>query len=324
MTKRIAITGAAGQISYSLLFRICSGEIYGPDQKVSLQLLELPAAQKVLTAVCMELEDCGFPLLEDVVCTTEPARAFADADAVLLLGAKPRGPGMERSDLLAENGKIFKALGQDLGKCARPDAKVVVVGNPANTNALILSHHAKGLNPQNITALTRLDHNRALMQLAAKTSSTVADIRCMTIWGNHSGTQVPDLEAALVGDEPAPSLVEESWTRNEFIPLVANRGTEIIKWRGSSSAASAANAVIDHMRDWIHGSLRGDWRSMAVATDGSYDISEGLIYSFPVICRDGDYQIVEDLEPSDFIREKMAASERELLEERQAVSDLLA
>ena len=323
MTKRIAITGAAGQISYSLLFRICAGEIYGPDHRVALHLLEIPAAQKILAAVRMELEDCGFPLLQEVICTTEPSEAFADVDAALMVGAKPRGPGMERRDLLAENGKIFKALGRSLGEGARPDAKVVVVGNPANTNALILSRHAKGLNPRNITALTRLDHNRALSQLAAKTSSAVADIRRMTIWGNHSNTQVPDLEAALVSGEPAPSLVEDSWTRNEFMPRVANRGAEIIEWRGSSSAASAANAVIDHMRDWVRGSPDGDWRSMAVATDGSYGISEGLIYSFPVVCRGGDYQIIQDLEPSAFIREKMAASEKELLDEREAVGDIL-
>ena len=323
MTKRIAITGAAGQISYSLLFRICAGEIYGPDHKVALHLLEIPAAQKILTAVRMELEDCGFPLLEEVVCTTEPAEAFADVDAALMVGAKPRGPGMERRDLIADNGKIFKALGRFLGEGARPDAKVVVVGNPANTNALILSRHAKGLNPRNITALTRLDHNRALSQLAAKTSAAVADIRRMTIWGNHSNTQVPDLEAALVSGKPAASLVEDSWTRAEFMPRVANRGAEVIEWRGSSSAASAANAVIDHMRDWVQGSPAADWRSMAVATDGSYGISEGLIYSFPVVCRGGDYQIVKDLEPSAFIREKMAASEKELLGERESVGDIL-
>lgn len=321
--KRIAITGAAGQICYSMLFRIAAGDIYGPDQPVSLHLLEITPALGLLEAVKMELDDCAFPLLSDIVCTDDANVALDKVDAALFVGAKPRGPGMERSDLIADNGKIFSALGKTLNDVGNPECRVCVVGNPANTNALILKSNAPNINPRNITALTRLDHNRALSQLAAKTGSSVSDIQRMVIWGNHSTTQVPDLSYASVNGKSAADLVDQQWAQEEFIPTVAKRGAAVINARGSSSAASAANGVIDHMASWARGTSADDWVSMAVSSDGSYGIEEGLIYSFPVQCKDGDYRIVNDLDVSDFIRDKMQASQAELQEERAMVKDLL-
>lgn len=321
---RIAVTGAAGQICYSLLFRIAAGEMYGKDQPVILQLLEITPALGVLEAVKMELDDCAFPLLAGVVCTDSPETAFKDVDAALFVGAKPRGPGMERKDLISDNGKIFSGLGKALNDNAKKDAKILVVGNPANTNAYILAANCPDLNPRNITALTRLDHNRAESQLAAKTGSTVSDVKKMIIWGNHSTTQVPDISHCTVGGKAATSLVDAAWAQDEFIPKVAKRGAEVIAARGSSSAASAGNGVIDHMASWIQGTEEGNWVSMAVKSDGSYGIEEGLIYSFPVTCKNGDYEIVQGLEISDFIQGKMKESQAELLEEREAVKDLLS
>lgn len=321
--KRVAITGAAGQICYSMLFRIAAGDIYGPDQPVSLHMLEITPALGMLEAVKMELDDCAFPLLNDIIVTDDPRVALNKVDAALFVGAKPRGPGMERSDLITDNGKIFSALGAILNEVGSPDCKVCVVGNPANTNAYILKANAPNIDPRNITALTRLDHNRALSQLASKTGSRVSDINRMVIWGNHSTTQVPDISYASIGGQAASDMVDTAWARDEFIPTVAKRGAAVINARGSSSAASAANGVIDHMASWIQGTPNGDWVSMAVPSDGSYGIDEGLIYSFPVECKDGDYTIVSDLDVSDFIREKMLASQQELREERETVADLL-
>ncbi|NND90468.1 MAG: malate dehydrogenase [Granulosicoccus sp.] len=321
--KRVAITGAAGQICYSMLFRIAAGDIYGPDQPVSLHLLEITPALGMLEAVKMELDDCAFPLLNDVIVTDDPKVALNKVDAALFVGAKPRGPGMERSDLITDNGKIFSALGAVLNEVGSPDCKVCVVGNPANTNAYILKANAPNIDPRNITALTRLDHNRALSQLANKTGSRVAEINRMVIWGNHSTTQVPDISYATINGKAASDLVDTDWSQNEFIPTVAKRGAAVINARGSSSAASAANGVIDHMASWIGGTPDGDWVSMAVPSDGSYGIDEGMIYSFPVECRNGDYSIVSDLDVSDFIREKMMASQQELREERDTVAALL-
>jgi malate dehydrogenase len=320
---RVAITGAAGQICYSLLFRIASGDMLGKDQPVILQLLEITPAMKVLEAVAMELNDCAFPLLKDIITTDDPEVAFKDANVALMVGAKPRGPGMERSDLLKDNGKIFSSLGGIINRVADKNIRICVVGNPANTNAFILAKNAPDLNQRNITALTRLDHNRAVYQLAAKTGRDMADVTKMIIWGNHSTTQVPDITHALIGNDPAPGLVDEAWSQNEFIPKVAKRGAEVIAARGSSSAASAANGVVDHMRSWVLGTDEGDWVSMAVPSDGSYGIEEGLIYSFPVTCKDGDYSIVQGLECSDFIKAKMKESEAELQEERDTNKDLL-
>lgn len=319
---RIAITGAAGQICYSMLFRIAAGEIYGNDQPVILQLLEITPALGVLNAVKMELDDCAFPLLADVICTDDPTVAFKDADSALFVGAKPRGPGMERSDLLTDNGKIFKALGNALSDSAKSDCKIVVVGNPANTNALILAANAPKIDPRNITALTRLDHNRALSQLAEKTSASVPQIKHMIIWGNHSTTQVPDISHAKIDDKAAKDLVDQTWVADDFMPTVAQRGGAVIKARGSSSAASAANGVIDHMHDWIQGTADGDWASMAVVSDGSYGVEKGLIFSYPVVCKNGDYEIVQGLEISEFIQGKINESEQELISERDTVSDL--
>lgn len=321
---RIAVTGAAGQICYSLLFRIAAGEMYGKDQPVILQMLEITPALGVLEAVKMELDDCAFPLLAGVVCTDSPEAAFKDVDAALFVGAKPRGPGMERKDLISDNGKIFSGLGKALNDNAKKDVKVLVVGNPANTNAYILSANCPDLNPRNITALTRLDHNRAESQLAAKTGSTVSEVKKMIIWGNHSTTQVPDISHCTVGGKAAPGLVDAAWAQEEFIPKVAKRGAEVIGARGSSSAASAGNGVIDHMASWIQGTEAGNWVSMAVPSDGSYGIEKGLIYSYPVTCKDGDYEIVQGLEVNDFINGKMLESQAELLEEREAVKDLLS
>ncbi|GMG88280.1 malate dehydrogenase [Biformimicrobium ophioploci] len=320
---RVAVTGAAGQISYSLLFRIASGEMLGKDQPVILQLLEITPALEALNGVAMELEDCAFPLLAGIVQSDDPNVAFKDAEYALLVGARPRGPGMERKDLLEANAAIFSAQGKALNDVAARSVKVLVVGNPANTNALIAQRNAPDLDPRNFTAMTRLDHNRALSQLAGKTESTVNDITHMTIWGNHSSTQYPDLHKTQVKGADAMGLIEQDWFENDFIPTVQQRGAAIIKARGASSAASAANAAIDHMRDWALGTAEGDWTSMAVYSDGSYGIQEGLIYSFPCTCKDGDWQIVQGVELNEFSRAKMAATEQELAEERDAVAHLL-
>jgi malate dehydrogenase len=320
---RIAITGAAGQIGYQLAFRIASGQMLGPDTPVILQLLEIPPALGALKGVEMELLDCAFPTLAGVVATDQPDKAFGDAAFALLVGARPRGPGMERKDLLLENAKIFSAQGKSLNANADRKVKVLVVGNPANTNALIALSNAPDLDHARFTAMTRLDHNRAISQLAAKTGASITEIRQMTIWGNHSATQYPDISHCIVAGQPAPTLVEESWVRDEFIPTVQQRGAAIIKARGASSAASAASAAIDHVRDWTLGSADGDWVSMAVPSDGSYGIAPGVVYSFPVRCRGGRYEIVQGLELSEFSRERMQASEAELLEERDGVRDLI-
>ncbi|NNJ72727.1 MAG: malate dehydrogenase [Enterobacterales bacterium] len=320
---RVAITGAAGQICYSLLFRIASGDMLGKDQPVILQLLEITPAMKVLEAVAMELNDCAFPLLKDIVTTDDPAVAFKDANVALMVGAKPRGPGMERSDLLKDNGKIFSSLGGVINSVADKNIRICVVGNPANTNAYILAKNAPDLNQRNITALTRLDHNRAVYQLADKTDADMATVERMIIWGNHSTTQVPDISHASIAGKSASAMVDSVWAADEFIPTVAKRGAAVIAARGSSSAASAANGIVDHMHDWVLGTAEGDWTSMAVPSDGSYGIEEGLIYSFPVICKDGDYSIVTGLECSDFIKGKMKESEAELQEERNTNQDLL-
>jgi malate dehydrogenase len=320
---RVAITGAAGQISYSLLFRIAAGDMLGPDQPVILQLLEITPALGALKGVAMELDDCAFPLLTGLVCTDDPKVAFKDADCALLVGARPRGPGMERKDLLAANAAIFSVQGQAIDEVASRNIRVLVVGNPANTNALICQRNAPSLNPRQFTAMTRLDHNRALTQLAQKTGTSINDIQQMLIWGNHSSTQSPDIHHALVNGKSAIDLIEQSWYENDFIPTVQQRGAAIIDARGASSAASAANAAIFHMRDWMLGSAANDWVSMGVYSDGSYGIAEGLIYSFPCICKNGEWQIVQDLEINDFSRKKMEATENELSEERHAVKDLL-
>lgn len=320
---RVAVTGAAGQIGYSLLFRIATGEMLGNDQPVILHLLEITPAMKVLEGVAMELDDCAFPLLSACVLTDDVNKAFTDVDYALLVGSKPRGPGMERSDLLEANGGIFKVQGKALNDNASRDVKVVVVGNPANTNAHTAMISAPDLNPHNFSAMTRLDHNRALAQLAAKTGAKVSDIKKMTIWGNHSTTQYPDISNTTVAGKAAADLVDRDWYENDFIPRVAKRGAEIIAARGASSAASAANAAINHMHDWILGTPADDWVSMAVPSDGSYDIPEGLMYSFPVTCKNGKYNIVQDLEINDFSRERMEATRKELEEEKQAVAKIL-
>jgi len=321
---RVAVTGAAGQIAYSLLFRIAAGEMLGEDQPVVLQLLEIPPAMKALEGVAMELEDCAFPLLAGVETADDARAAFRDADCALLVGAKPRGPGMERGDLLEQNGGIFKVQGEALNERASRDVRVVVVGNPANTNAWTAQQSAPDLDPRCFSALTRLDHNRALAQLAGKTVRPVTEIRGVTIWGNHSTTQYPDLHHATVGGRPALELVEEAWYRDEYIPRVAKRGAEIIDARGASSAASAANAALEHMRDWLRGTPADEWTSMAVVSDGSYGIAEGLVYSFPVTCREGAWRIVPDLAIGDFSRERMRATQEELEQEQAAVRSLLA
>lgn len=321
---RVAVTGAAGNISYAMLFRIASGEMLGKDQPVILQLLEITPALDALKGVVMELEDCAFPLLADIVQTDDATVAFKDVDYALLVGARPRGPGMERKDLLEANAAIFSAQGKALNDVASRDVKVLVVGNPANTNALIAQRNAPDLDPRNFTAMTRLDHNRAMAQLAEKTDSTVNDIKNMIIWGNHSSTQYPDLTAATVNGKPALDLVDRDWYENTYIPEVQQRGAAIIKARGASSAASAANAAIAHMRTWALGSDENDWVSMGVYSNGEYGIAEGLIYSFPVTCKNGDWSIVDGVDvSSDFSKEKMAATEQELSEERDAVAHLL-
>jgi malate dehydrogenase len=319
----VAITGAAGQIGYALAFRLASGSALGPDTPLNLHLLEISAALPALKGVVMELDDCAFPTLNKVVATDDPSVAFRDCQVALLVGARPRGPGMERKDLLLANAQIFSAQGRALDAVADRSVKVLVVGNPANTNALIARANAPRLNPRNFTAMTRLDHNRALAQLAQHTGSHVGEIRRMTIWGNHSATQYPDLSHALVGGKPAKSLVTQQWIEESFIPVVQQRGAAVIKARGASSAASAAAAVIDHVHTWVHGTPAGDWVSMAVPADGSYGIGEGVIYSYPVTVSGGDYRIVPGLEVDDFSRRRMQASHAELREERAGVSDLL-
>ena len=321
---RVAVTGAAGNISYAMLFRIASGEMLGKDQPVILQLLEIAPALDALKGVVMELEDCAFPLLAGIVQTDDATVAFKDVDYALLVGSRPRGPGMERKDLLEANAAIFSAQGKALNDVASRDVKVLVVGNPANTNALIAQRNAPDLDPRNFTAMTRLDHNRAMAQLAGKTDSTVNDVKKMIIWGNHSSTQYPDLTAATVNGKPALDLVDREWYEGTYIPEVQQRGAAIIKARGASSAASAANAAIAHVRTWALGSDENDWVSMGVYSNGEYGIAKGLIYSFPVTCANGDWSIVDGVDvSSDFSKDKMAATEQELSEERDAVAHLL-
>ncbi|MED5239319.1 MAG: malate dehydrogenase [Pseudomonadota bacterium] len=320
---RVAVTGAAGQISYSLLFRIASGDMLGKDQPVILQLLEITPALEALKGVIMELEDCAFPLVAGISGTDDANVAFKDADYALLVGARPRGPGMERKDLLEANAAIFSAQGKAINDNASKDIKVLVVGNPANTNALIAQRNAPDINPRQFTAMTRLDHNRGMAQLATKLGKTVNDIKKMTIWGNHSSTQYPDLHHCEVDGKVAVDQVEQDWYEGTYIPEVQQRGAAIIKARGASSAASAANAAVDHMRSWALGTEEGDWVSMGIYSDGSYGIQEGLIYSYPCTCKDGDWTIVQDLEVNDFSRARMQATEQELAEERDAVSHLL-
>ncbi|MEP5230396.1 malate dehydrogenase [Alcanivorax sp.] len=320
---RVAVTGAAGQISYSLLFRIASGDMLGKDQPVILQLLEITPALEALNGVIMELEDCAFPLVAGITGTDDANVAFKDADYALLVGARPRGPGMERKDLLEANAAIFSAQGKAINDNASKGIKVLVVGNPANTNALIAQRNAPDIDPRQFTAMTRLDHNRAMAQLANKLGKTVNDVKKMLIWGNHSSTQYPDLHHCEVAGNVAIDQVEQDWYENDYIPTVQQRGAAIIKARGASSAASAANAAVDHMRSWALGTDEGDWVSMGIYSDGSYGIQEGLIYSFPCTCKDGDWTIVQGLEVNDFSRGKMQATEQELAEERDAVSHLL-
>jgi malate dehydrogenase len=320
---RVAITGGAGNLGYALVFRIAAGDMLGPDQPVILQLLEITPALPALQGLVMELNDCAFPLLMNVIATDDANVAFKDVDYALLVGARPRGPGMERKDLLTANGAIFGPQGKALNEHASRNAKILVVGNPANTNALIAASKAPDLDRRQFTAMTRLDHNRALGQLAEKTGTHVNDIKKMTIWGNHSATQYPDISQCTVKGQAAVKLVNQDWYRNEFIPVVQQRGAAIIKARGASSAASAASAAIDHMRNWALGTHEGDWVSMAVPADGSYGISEGVIYSYPCVCNNGKYEIVQGVEIDDFSREKMRTTEQELREERANVEDLL-
>jgi malate dehydrogenase len=320
---RVTVTGAAGQIGYALLFRIASGAMLGDDQPVILQLLDITPALEALEGVRMELDDCAFPLLAGIVCTDDPNTGFRDCDYALLVGARPRGPGMERKDLLEANAAIFSTQGKALNDHASRDVKVLVVGNPANTNALIAQRNAPDLDPRNFTAMMRLDHNRAKTQLAQQTGKAVTDVRHMTVWGNHSATQYPDLFNTEVAGTPAMELVDQGWYEETFIPTVQQRGAAIIKARGASSAASAANAAIDHMRDWALGTPADDWVSMGIHSDGSYGITEGLIYSFPCRCKDGEWEIVQGLDIGEFSQGRMAATEQELTEERDAVKHLL-
>ncbi|MEE9570279.1 MAG: malate dehydrogenase [Gammaproteobacteria bacterium] len=319
---RVAITGAAGQIGYQLAFRIASGQLFGPDRRIILQLLEIPPAMNALNGVAMELEDCAFDTLDGVVVTDQVEVGFRDVQYALLVGAKPRTADMERKDLLLGNAQIFSAQGKALNEVAARDVSVLVVGNPANTNALIASGNAPDLDRRNFTAMMRLDHNRAKAQLAAKTGAHVSDVSGMIIWGNHSATQYPDISHATIGGDPVSGQVSDEWYRTEFIPTVQQRGTAIIKARGASSAASAASAAIDHVRDWALGTPGGDWVSMGIASDGSYGISEGVVYSHPVICKGGTYEIVQGLDISDFSRDKMNLSDAELREERENVAEL--
>jgi len=320
---RVAITGAAGQISYSIIFRIASGSMLGPDQPVVLQLLEIPPAMDALNGVVMELNDCAFPLVAGIVATDDPNVAFKDTDYAILVGARPRGPGMERSDLLMANAQIFSVQGKALSDNANPEVKVLVVGNPANTNALITLKNAPNLNPKNVTAMMRLDHNRSLSQIAEKTGSHTTKIEKMVVWGNHSATQYPDISYAALDGKAVKDLVDDEWNKNTFIPVVQQRGAAIIKARGASSAASAASAAVDHMRDWALGS-NGQWVSMGVYSAGnSYGIDEDIMYALPIVCENGEWKEVTGLEVSDFSRERMKVTEEELIGERTAVSDLL-
>lgn len=320
---RVAITGAAGNIGYALAFRIAAGNMLGPDQPVILQLLEIPPALPALQGVVMELNDCAFPLLAGIVATDDANVAFKDANYALLVGAKPRGPGMERKDLLSQNGAIFGPQGKAINDHASKDIRVLVVGNPANTNCLIAQSAAPDIDPAQFTAMTRLDHNRALSQLAEKTGKHINAIKQMTIWGNHSATQYPDISKCSVDGAAASSIVDQAWYRDQFIPKVQKRGAEIIQARGASSAASAASAAIDHMRDWALGTPDGDWVSMGIPADGSYGIKPGVIYSFPCTCKNGKYHIVQGLTTDDFSSAKMAATDAELREERSSVESLL-
>jgi malate dehydrogenase len=319
----VAITGAAGQIGYALAFRVASGQMLGPDQPVNLHLLEITPALPALQGVVMELNDCAFPTLNKIVISDDAKVAFRDCNVAMLVGARPRGPGMERKDLLLANAQIFSAQGKALNEVAHRQVKVLVVGNPANTNALITRANAKDLNPRNFTAMTRLDHNRALSQLAEKTGKPTTAITRMTIWGNHSATQYPDLSHTLVDGKPAKSLVDQKWIEETFIPVVQQRGAAVIKARGASSAASAASAALDHIHTWVHGTAANDWISMGVPSDGSYGIKEGVIYSYPVTIKNGEYQIVQGLSVDEFSRKRMDATDAELREEREGVKTLL-
>jgi malate dehydrogenase len=319
----VAITGAAGQIGYALAFRVASGAMLGPDQPINLHLLEITPALGALQGVVMELNDCAFPTWNKIVATDDAKVAFKDCNVALLVGARPRGPGMERKDLLLANAQIFSAQGKALDAVADRNVRVLVVGNPANTNSLIAQRNAPGLNPRNFTAMVRLDHNRALSQLAEKTGSHTTKIRRAIIWGNHSATQYPDLHHATVDGKAALSLIDQKWYADTFIPVVQQRGAAIIKARGASSAASAASAAIDHIHDWVLGTPDGDWVSMAVPSDGSYGIPAGVIYGYPVTCKNGDYQIVQGLSVNEFSRQRMDATHKELLEERDGVKELI-
>jgi len=321
---RVTVTGAAGQIAYSLLFRIAAGDMLGHDQPVILQLLDIPPSQAALKGVVMELDDCAFPLLEKIIATDDPETAFRDADIAILVGARPRGKGMERKDLLEANGAIFTSQGRALDKVAKRNVKVLVVGNPANTNAYIAMKNAPGLPPENFTSMMRLDHNRGLSLIAARLNKPVADLSKMVVWGNHSATQYPDLHHAEIdGNKVAALINDNAWMENTFIPTVQKRGAAIIEARGLSSAASAANAAIDHIRNWVFGTADNDWVSMGIPADGSYDIPAGVIYGYPVTCKNGKYQIVQGLEISDFGKAKMRATLQELQEERDSVKHLL-
>lgn len=320
---RVAVTGAAGQISYSLLFRIASGDMLGKDQPVILQLLEIDAAMGALKGVMMELDDCAFPLVHGIVASSDPMVAFKDADYALLVGSRPRTKGMERKDLLEVNGTIFIAQGKALAAVANKNVKVLVVGNPANTNALILSKNAYGLNPRNITSMMRLDHNRAMSQLASKVGAHSSQVKDIVAWGNHSSTQYPDIFSATVNGAQASKLVDENWLVNDFIPTVQKRGAAIIEARGSSSAASAANAAIDHMRSWVLGTAAGEVVTMGVPSDGSYGIAEGVIFGYPCTCKDGEYSVVKNYAISEFSRKYIDITYQELCEERAAIQHLL-
>lgn len=320
---KVTITGAAGHIGYALAFRIASGEMFGPNQSVILRLLEIPQAMSSLNGVGMELEDCAFPLLHDIVLTDDTAIGFRDTDYAILIGAKPRGKGMERKDLITENAKIFAAQGRAINDHASKGVKVLVVGNPANTNALIASANAPDLKREQFSAMTRLDHNRALGQLANKCNVLVADISRMTIWGNHSMTQYPDIGQCLVKGVPAFEQVSRDWAIDHLIPMIQRRGAAIIQARGLSSAASAADAVVNHVHDWALGTPEGDWVSMAVASDGSYGVEEGVFFSYPVTCKNGEYEIVQGLQLDALSEARLGASEKELREERSVVEDLL-
>lgn len=322
--KRIAITGAAGNIAYQAMFRIAAGELLGRQQPVSLSLMDIAPAMPALGGTVMELEDCAFPLLRDVAATDDLERGFGEADYVFMFGARPRGKGMERSDLLLENGKIFGPQGRALNDFASRDVRVVVIGNPANTNALIALHHAPDLQPKQFSAMTRLDHERARAQLAAHTGKPVAEVVRMAVWGNHSPRMYPDIGYCSVAGTPARELVDEAWHRETFMPAIQQRGAKVIEARGASSAASAANAAILHMRDWALGTPKNDWTSMSVLTDGLYGLPEGLIFSVPCRCAEGDYAAVAELELSDFGRAQLQANAEELLAERDAVSEMLA